>query len=170
MSLKWIGAIMVITGCTGFGLTIAAGYRREVGLLDRLLRALQAMRWELQYQLTPLPELCRKAGTDAGGPIGEVLAALAKELDRNNIPEVNICMRSALEGAGDLPPSVRRLLMQLGRTLGRYDLPGQLQGLRAVQSACEKRLSFLQKNRDVRLRSYQTLAVCAGVALAILFI
>ena len=64
----------------------------------------------------------------------------------------------------------RRLLRQLGKTLGRFDLEGQLQGLQAVCAACLEARDSLQKDRDTRLRSYRTLGLCAGAALAILFL
>ena len=54
--------------------------------------------------------------------------------------------------------------------IGRFDLEGQLQGLESVRVYCRDQLDNLAKDRDVRLRSYQTLGLCAGAALAILFV
>ena len=79
-------------------------------------------------------------------------------------------MYAALRRSGEIPARVRRLLVQLGHTLGRFDLPGQLQGIQAVRKRCEESLASVQKNRDDRLRSYQTLGICAGAALAIILI
>ena len=58
----------------------------------------------------------------------------------------------------------------LGASLGRFDLQGQLQGIESVRAQCRKDLAELEDNRDQRLRSYQTLGLCAGCALAILFL
>ena len=58
----------------------------------------------------------------------------------------------------------------MGSSLGRFDLEGQLQGLESVRIYCREQLDELSKDRDVRLRSYQTLGLCAGAALAILFV
>ena len=68
----------------------------------------------------------------------------------------------------ELPRCVRRNLKQLALSLGRYDLEGQLQGLEMVRQQCRKDLEELESDRFDRMRSYQTLAVCAGAALAIL--
>ena len=57
-----------------------------------------------------------------------------------------------------------------GAYLGRFDLPGQKQGLEEVREACRMELEALGKNRETRLRSYGTLGLCAGAALAILFL
>lgn len=169
MNYKWIGAALIIAGCGGFGFSIAAGCRREERLLRQLIQSLQYMRWELQYRLTPLPELCRETGKGTSGVVRDIFLGLARELDWQASPDVSSCMNAALKRNRELPRNIRRIFLQLGRCLGRFDLQGQLLGLEAVQSACQGELAALNKNRDVRLRSYQTLGLCAGVALAILF-
>lgn len=170
MTYKWIGAVLVIAGCGGFGFSLAASHKREEAALRQLIRVLRFMQWELQYRLTPLPELCRQAAGEARGQVRDVILYLAAELERQEQADASACMKSALARSCDLPRRVRRLLMQLGRCLGRFDLTGQLEGLESVRSACKAELKEMGKNRDVRLRSYQTLGLCAGAALAILFL
>lgn len=170
MGYKWIGAILIIAGCSGCGFSIAAGKRREEQLLHQLLGILQFMERELQYRLTPLPELCRLAAGEVNGILNTVFQNLFRELTWQKQPDAGSCMYAAVQRSGELPPKVRRLLVQLGHTLGRFDLPGQLQGIQAVQKRCEDALGSIRKNRDERLRSYQTLGICAGAALAIILI
>ena len=169
MTTKWIGAAFILISCGGFGLGIAAGCRRRERLLRQLLMVLEALESELQYHLTPLPELARKAAGDCGGTLRDVFLNLARELDWQEKPDAVSCMRCAMDKCHDLPICVRRPLAQLGQTLGRFDLEGQLKGLKGVQEACRRELGKLENNRDERLRSYQTLGLCAGAALVILF-
>ena len=61
MSIKLIGAALIIAGCDGVGFSMAAAHRREESALRQLIGALDYMGCELQYHLTPLPELCRSA-------------------------------------------------------------------------------------------------------------
>lgn len=170
MSYKWIGAACILLACGGFGFSLAAAQRREEGALHQLIAALDYMECELQYRLTPLPDLCRQAGRDARGAVGQVLLALSKELENQVAPDAASCMNAALSAGKDLPEKTRQALLLLGRSLGRFDLPGQLKGLEAVRAECRRELEALTNNRDARLRSYQTLGICAGAALAILFI
>ena len=44
-----------------------------------------------------------------------------------------------------------------------------LKGLEAVRQKCREDIQLLTEDKAVRMRSYQTLGICAGVALAILF-
>lgn len=165
-----MGAILVVAGCGGFGFLLAANHRREERTLRQLMAALDYMSCELQYHLTPLPELCRQASREAPGCIGKVLAALGLELESQISPEVSSCMLGALAKTKDVPKAAEKCLRLLGSSLGRFDLEGQIRGLESVRAACRRELEALTKNRDERIRSYQTLSLCAGAALAILFL
>lgn len=170
MNYKWVGAILIIFGCGGFGLSLAAAHRREETLLRQLISALDMMASELSYRLTPLPDLCRQAGREARGCIQRVFLALARELDDQLAPDVAGCMRVAILEVPDMPQRIVSILTELGNSMGRFDLDGQLKGLEAARTQCRRQLDELNSNRDVRLRSYQTLGFCAGAAIAILFI
>lgn len=169
MTYKWIGAILVMAGCGGWGFALAARQRQQERLLGQLEEILSLMSRELSYRLTPLPELCRQAGREAKGPISQIFTALATQLDSLAAPEVSGCMKKVLREHRDLPTDIRRLLYRLGRTLGRFDLPGQLEGLSVLQRECEQERRRAGENREERLRSIRTLGLCAGAALVILF-
>ena len=120
MSIKWIGAFLIVTGCGGFGFSLAAVHRRETALLRGLQRALQYMQNELKYRLTPLPELCAQAGIEAGGQLKVVFTDLSRAMERQLSPDAASCMTDAIRKSKEsLPVSMRRLLGQLGRSLGR---------------------------------------------------
>lgn len=170
MNAKMIGAILIIVGCGGVGFSMAAAHRREEKALRQLIRALDYMGCELQYRLTPLPELCRCAASESGGTISQTLLYLAAELDSQVAPDAASCMNAALSRTKGLPQRAHKNLRMLGASLGRFDLQGQLTGLEAARKQCRRELEELSTDRNVRLRSYQTLGLCAGSALAILFL
>lgn len=170
MSSKWIGAIFIIVGCGGCGFSAAAASRRETRMLQGLLRAVRLMECELQYKLSPLPDLCRQAGQDTFGTVREVFVNLARELDWQTESDVRSCMAEAIEKSRTMPRRIRSLFLQLGASLGRFDLSGQLKELERLRASCEMELQTLTNHQETRLRSYQTLGLCAGTALAILFL
>lgn len=170
MGYKWIGAILIIVSCSGCGFAIASGKRREEKLLWQLMDVLQFMERELAYRLTALPELCRMSAGRTRGILCTVFLNLYRELSWQKQPDAGSCMYAAIQRTGEMPAKVRRLLVQLGHTLGRFDLPGQLEGIQSVQKRCEDTLAMIRKNRDEQIRSYQTLGICGGMALAIILI
>ncbi len=170
MTMKFIGAILVVAACGGVGISMAAAYRREERRLGLLIKAINYMEWELQFRLTPLPGLCRAAAEEATGEIGRIFSGLADELDRQVAPNVSVCMATAVHNVSGLSCEMKNILISLGHCLGRFDLQGQTKGLEAVRSECQRQLSALNTNRQQRLRCYQTLGFCAGAAVVILFI
>ncbi len=170
MNLKWMGAILIVAGCGGFGFLMARNISREVSALRRLMGILDYMSCELEYRLTPLPEALRKATVSQVGCVDRSLVFLAEELESQVAPDVISCMKAALIKSPEMPKRTRAMLEELGISLGTFDLQGQLKGLEAVRQNCSRELMELEENRAQRTRSYQTLGLCAGAALAVLFI
>lgn len=170
MNMKLIGAIMIIVTCGGFGFYLSAVHRREECTLRELVAVLDYMECELQYRLTPLPTLCRQAAAESQGVLRQTFLALALELEDQISPDVERCMNGALSKVKDIPKLTYDAMSMLGKTLGRFDMEGQLKGLEGVRQECRRHLGELSQNREVRLRGYQTLGLCAGAALAILLI
>lgn len=170
MDYKWIGAVLIVAGCGGFGFSMAAAHRYQEKSLRKLMGILDFMACELQYRMTPLPELCEESGREAGGELGRIFRLLSVELHGSLSADVADAMESVLKTSSELPDKTRDNLLLLGRSLGRFDLEGQLKGLEAVRASCRRDLEGFSANREARLRNYQTLSLCAGAALAVLLI
>lgn len=168
--MKWLGAIMILIGCASIGFSKVAAHRNQQRALQQLIRALDHMSCELEFKMTPLPELCRSASEVCTGSVRTVLQQLSVELESQIIPDAGACIHAATVKNPVLPEQADKCLRCLGDTLGRFDLTGQLQGLENVKKLTQFELEQLQRNQDVRLRSYQTLGICAGAALVLLFL
>lgn len=170
MNVKILGAVFIIVGCGGFGFSMAYESKREELLLNQLLQIINYMERELQYRLTPLPDLCLSAANETTGIIRQKLLLLSAQLNRQLMPDASSCMNYVLSSGRELPQKPRRIMRVLGNSLGKYDLPGQLSGLESAKNLCSCLIEELGRNRDDRLRSYRTLGLCAGAALAIILI
>ena len=168
--LKWIGAILIVIGSGSFGLTMVLSHKREAALLQQLLEALNYMQCELQYRMLSLPDLFLGVADIINGDLGALFRSLSAELHGNTLPKVSACMSDVLERTPKLPDSVKRQLQFLGDNLGQFGIDGQMMGLESSKRSCISRLEHMTSNQEVRLRSYQTLGLCAGAALVILFI
>ena len=120
--------------------------------------------------MTALPALCRQAVGGKNGAVYQFFLNLAEEMDAQLAPDVAMCCSVCLDKQKDLPQQTRKMLQSLGEHLGEFDLYGQVGCLKSVKAEIERQLELHCKNKDVRIRSYQTLGLCAGAALAILFI
>lgn len=170
MILKIIGAVLIVVGCGSIGFRIAVNQRREEKMLRQLIWILDYMECELQYRLTPLPALCRQVAKTFPGLLGKAFWELALEMEAQISPDMDGCMDAVLKKMPNIPSVTRQGMTLLGRTVGRFDMDGQLRGIDAVRQECRRNMDKLNNNLDQRLRSYQTLGLCAGAALAILFV
>lgn len=170
MTLKWVGSILILLASGGFGLKTAYAYLQDERTLRQLIGLLDTMTWDLQSNLVPLPTLCRDAALNSHGVLSNIFTKLADELDNQIRPDAYRCMLAAMSKTKSIPKHVSPILEQLGQSLGKFTLAGQISGIESVQGSCIRSLELLNRNRELRLRGYQTLALCAGAALVILFI
>lgn len=168
--MKMLGAMLVFVGCCSVGIYTAILHNRELGSLQKLAAVLDLMSCELQYRMTPLPELCRMVAKDGRGVVHSLFGELSTELESQVCPDVSSCMTTVLEKQCGVPKQTEECLLQLGKCMGRFDLSGQLKGLESVRQKCRQLIETLDENKEDRLRSYRTLGLCAGAALVILFV
>lgn len=169
MTVKWIGAVMIAVSCAGYGFMITYHHRREVASLRQLMATLEWMICELQYRLTPLPELCRLAA-GRGGLAASIFSMMAVQLEESVSADAGECMRVCVKKQKNLPLRLELVFMELGQSLGRFSLNGQITELKAAVEMCRRELKGLEAGQESRLRSYRTLGICAGAALIILFL
>ena len=170
MIFRIIGALLAVIGCGGIGILVARNAKKETVTLKKFILQIECWKNELSYHLTPLPELCRQASKMNTGILADFMAVFLEELERQVSPDAEMCIRAALDKFPDFPSHTRRLLIELGSTLGRFDTEGQLSGFESIMAESNRLYEHLYNTQEVRLRSYKTLGICAGVALVIIFI
>jgi stage III sporulation protein AB len=170
MHIKWIGSVLIVAGFGGFGVSVCGRFRKERQLLQSMLSLISFLECQLRYQLTPLPDLCRQAGHACGGILEEVLLNFSRELDWQSSPDTESCMVEAIRKSRCLPRRIKALLCRMGTSMGRFDLPGQLQEFEQLRKICEQDLKQLSETLEPRVRTYRTVSLCAGAAAAILLI
>lgn len=168
--IKLLGAVCVVTACGWFGFSLSFSHRREEKALTSLIAALDYFQCELQYRMTPLPQLCRQVCANKQDCIAKVFSRTSQLLESLTAEDVSQCVNQARKEITELPPKTSQILGEFGVTLGNFDLDGQILGIEAVRTNCRQVLEQLRNHREERLRSYQTLGLCAGAALAILFV
>lgn len=170
MSIKIIGVCLILLACGGFGFSAAASYLREVRTLQSLITAVSYMKCELQYQCIALPDLCEHTAGVTNGVVRKFFYALAKELESQVCPNAVECVAAALNKCSEMPGNTKDLVNRLGKTLGIFGVDGQIEGLRKFNAECDEKLKILTQRQNERIRSYQTIGICAGAALAILLV
>ena len=128
------------------------------------------MTCELEYRLTPLPQICVGAADMTYGILQKVFRLLARELEAQVSPNARCCLQIVLQEIPDIPAKLKVLLLDFSDTLGCYALDGQVLQLNRVKQESVRLQNKMREESNECIRRYQTLGVCAGIGLAILFI
>ena len=165
--MKWIGAAGILLACSGLGFSMARELQGQHRLLGILLHKLGYLCRELRYRATPLPDLLLQAAGDDDDPVSAIFRLIPVYLHGEN---GQVAMETALTKGDDLPQKLADLLCLLGSCLGTFDLDGQLSHLESVMEECRKCMDELAEIKQIRLRNYRTMGICAGAAIAILLL
>ena len=169
MVIRILGATLTVLAGSIYAVTITKEHRRNETLLEELILVLDHISWELETNFSNLAICCREAGQCGKGTVGLIFLELAQQLDRGQAGTVSKCFASITQ-SHQLPQTVLQRLAQLGDILGRYDLSGQISGIRAMQELCKRDLHALAGERTKTVKSCQALGLCTGAAVAILLL
>lgn len=170
MTVRAIGAVLILLGTGAFGYSLVWDVHREEAMLRTLLHTLGWMECALRYHLTPLPDLCAEAAGQSSNWLRRLLRDLAEALEHQIAPDAGSCMRAVLDANDRIPVRIKRILYLLGSSLGCFDLLGQLEGLQEVQAACAEELENIRNGREQRMKNYLTISLCAGASVVILLV
>ncbi len=167
---RLIGAAVILCASGVFGYLLASQYKNELVYLHKLQRGLNYMLCDISYHITPLSDLLREAGQIMENSAGSALITLSGFLEENRFENGSQAMSAALERHGQIPSRCKKLLQLLGQSLGEFDLDGQVTQIQLVLESSRQELDEMEQQKQVRIRNYQTLSLCAGAALVILLL
>jgi len=170
--LRILGLAMIVTASSAVGFGFAGGIRRQWVQLSALLGALGCMKSEILCRLTPIPELFSVLADYSEGAVGELFARCAAACRQNRCSPPSAVIKDALAGTPGLclGPDARRALLELGMALGKFDMEGQCRAIGLAEARLQRELELLGQSRRARCRSYETIGVCAGLAIAVLLV
>lgn len=168
-----LGAGAVMAGTTALGRRQADRYRRRPLELRRLAGLLRALRADIAYLQTPLPEALDRAGGRAGsGALRDFFAGAAQRLKQpGTLPGEAVSeAMSAVAAELALTREDRDIVDQWCATVGTTGRDDQLAQLDAALALLEAREAEALTDRDRYEKMYQTVGVLAGVLIVILLI
>jgi stage III sporulation protein AB len=170
---KLLGAGAVMSGTTALGRRQADRYRRRPLELRRLAGLLRAMRADIAYLQTPLPDAFDRAGDRAGaGALRDFFAGAARRLRQPGaLP--GIAVSDALSAAAaelSFTKEDRDIVKDWCATVGTTGRDEQLAQLDAALALLEAREVEALADRARYEKVYQTAGVLAGLLIVILLI
>ena len=170
--LKLIGLSLILAASGAVGAGLAGTVKRQQAQTLALIDALLRIRHELQYRLTPLPEIFSALGGGRNREIADFFSRFAAGLSSAQTCTVGYACRRALAQTHGLCLSgtARGTLLSLFDSLGKYDLDGSVQALDLALSRLREEAKALQSGAAARCKTYLTLGICTGLAVAVILI
>lgn len=166
--MRFAGVAFIVISAGSVGFQMAALLRKKCDLLNQILKALQLLRNEIAVCGTPLPQAFALLAASCNGALESLFGSTAREMDKNRWTTPHDAVSNALEPLRE--PLLGEIFLPLAKNLGKYDLDAQLQGIETAKLQAEQRLQEMEQERKIKSRTYQTLGVCTGLAVAILLI
>ena len=170
--LRLIGAALVTLSASLVGVGFARGVRRQCAQLEGLLWALDFMQAELSARLTPLPQLFSALSACRQKDVALFFEAAGRALSVPSGCTVPVSFKRGFQASPGLSPGQEAVqtLYGLPTALGRFDLESQLAAIERAKGRITSVLLQLQAQKRARCRSYETIGICAGLALAVILL
>lgn len=166
--MKILGVIFVVTSSVIVGIHIGKILKQRCSYIRQMIDAFQVLENEISFGSTPLPEAFMYASEATEGKLKSILNDVSTRMTKNCWKTPKRAMEEALlavsDGFGD------DILIDLAERVGKYDVQTQLAGIHIAKQRAEQTLRTLESEYGAKSRTYRTLSVCAGMAVAILLL
>lgn len=166
--MKVVGLIFIVLSAGSVGFRIGVILKNRCHYLMELIKMLQILENEISFGGTPLPQAFALVAQTAEGEVKKIFSHLSVQMENCRW----ISPKTAMEGAlkGNQETVADSILLELAEKIGKYDLDTQISSIRIAQAQVQQMLNDLEQERKVKSKTYQTLSICAGLAVAILLI
>lgn len=168
--LKLVGALLLIGGMGYLGLSAGRELTRRTVLLAQLIGALERLRGELVFRLTPLPVLCGKLSDGLSAPLEDFFLTCARWTEEQEGGFTQGWKRAVGELRPHLEEEAARYLEEMGLGLGRCDGEEEDRRLEAGLERLRGCLARMEEDTRRRRRLYGMLGVTAGAFFTVLLI
>lgn len=169
--MRLLGIMMITAASTAMGLAYIRIDAEHIKALRSMLQLLKDVRGELDARLTPLPELffaLKSRSTGAAADFAALLSAGFLYLGQQDF--FQLWTRSVKKSLSMLAAEEQEAIVELGRSLGRYELERQLAELDGCISRLEGSLARCSAALPEKRRLGMGLAWACGAMLLIVLI
>lgn len=171
--IKAIGAICVISGCAGTGLSVSRSYNRRYRQLGVLRRMAVLLKGEIRYACSELPEAFEHAACRIEAPFRDFLMGLADDLRLMDGQPFDRLWRKHIESSlsgSCLTKEDKEALFRLGGQLGFLDREMQLTAIDLYLDELDASMISFGQTLPQKQKLSLSLGILSGLFLTALLI
>lgn len=172
MLLKIIGVTIILITSTGIGYKMAEKLEGRLRDLRSFGLGLQILEREIAFLSSSLPDAMIKISYIKGNA-----SAIFRECGEILKEKQGYCVQEAWEMAFDrlyrdtfLEDEDRMILIELGKSLGAYDIENQTQNIKNISSQLQIQEQKAEVNIEKNSKLYKSLGALAGLAIVIVLL
>lgn len=173
MWMKFLGAVLVVGSCTGFGLGAVRRLKERRRLLEALRQMIFHLRGEILYANAPLSCALLRTGSRGSGWAAALFTEIARELEREGGDPFEVIWKRQVERrSGDtvLSETDRKSLLRFGMNLGYLDRDMQEKTMQLYLEDLEMALERLRREEPDKSRLLFGMGVLSGLFLTVILI
>ena len=162
--MKALGLFFLFAGSVSAGLVYCRQKKQKLLTLRELIYTLEHMEGQLRTNDLPLKELCAQMVHMSGRAVRPFYASLTRKLSQlGEISFAELWGQALAEELPGLDGVMRDPLLQLGNSLGRYELQQQLRALQACRSSLCAQLEEAKKAYPNQAKLGMGLSASVGI-------
>lgn len=168
MIFRLIGALVLCLGASGLGFSAAGSVRANVKTLQQLKLALEMMRCEISYTLTPASRICRIIQNSSRGDVKTLFEQL-EAIYTSGVAKDGMWAEGLVHRTlHNVPAEVADAITELLCGFGQFGANEQLRLIDLNAAKVDAALARMEAEKKQRCRCYETLGICTGLAIAVL--
>lgn len=169
--IRLVGAVFLAGGGAALGFGAVRRLERRVQVLNQMSLGLNMIRRELDWRMSPLPDLLSLASRETKGEVSDFFRLCSIGVRNLNGRPFRQIWQQGLEAAQlRMESEDFAVVEQLGSVLGRYDSGNQRQALEEAIARLDEQRKEAADQRNRLGKVYGMLGLTAGVFLVILLI
>lgn len=171
--LKLAGVLLIITGCTCYGLLERAGLRLRVRQMKQAAEMMRSIRSEVLYGKASLDTACRETAGRVSAPYNTFLQWVYEENRKNRGQSFYEIWKEELHRIDStllLKQEEKELLEQFGGCSGSMDMALQEASMERVYQELAQKIRQAENDCENRVKIALCLSTAGGIVLALLLV
>lgn len=169
--MKIFGAVLIILGSSSLGFLKARQISLRSKQLQELKTALEMLKTEIDYGVTPLPVAFTKLANNLNSPLGDLFSTAKK-----NLAAGLVAQRSWQEAVSEVMPRTallaedKELLLEIGYNLGNSNSADQIRHLDLAQEKISHLHQIAAAEKEAKVKLWRYLGVLTGLLVVIIIV
>ena len=167
--MKWIGFLLILSGCTGIGLSYINEYTRRIDVLTNIRGMMHYIQEMITYEKLPLAEAIGRSGQRMEGIYQTFLTEVARQMELFSGEELLLIWQEQAQQLKKViaKQDYQEFLHCMDQT-GFATASSQGAAIRQYEAELTERINALVAQREEKCKLYRSLGILSGIFICVL--